>query len=678
MPVRDLLSAASTQGAATADPYFYYNTLLLNGDGTNGAQNNTFLDSSTNNFTITRNGNTTQGSFSPYGTLWSNYIPSGSFFTAPDNSVFDFGAGNFTIEGWANFTSTSGTQNIVCRNYANSTGFILSNVNFLANITTDWDVNITFSSGFTANTWQHFAVVRNGNVFTCYINGNSVGTQTISGTIQASSGDVNIGRRNGQSGFAGYMSNLRIVKGTAVYTTTFTPPLTPLTAISGTSILTCQANRFIDSSSNNFTITLNGTPTVQRFSPFNPTAPYSTSVIGGSGYFPGNSNYLQLTPTSNTVQPTSSFTLEFFVYPTIVSGSGPSGTYSVCTLGSGVSQSFSYGGIQYTMWFTENNVYFGWYNNSGGLTYFGSSSGLSPNQWYHLAIGYDGTTTRFWVNGVSVASSTTGYGVQLSTSSFRLGGDNAASVSECLQGFMGDARFVRSDVYGVSNTNITVPTAPLTAISNTQFLGNYTNAGIPDLAMQNNLETVGNAQVSTSVKKYGTGSLAFDGSGDYLLSNAPSSNLYAFGTGNFTIEMWIYPTVSSGGGVYQAVYDSISVSASPASYPRLYVYNGGLQFIVYGTVCITGGSVSLNTWQHIALCRSSNSTKLFLNGNQVGSTFTDTYNYVNGANRPCIAGSGFTLGTEQFAGYIDDLRVTNGYARYTANFTPPTAALPTY
>ena len=69
--------AASKTGAVTAapsDPQFDYVTLLLNGDGTNGAQNNTFLDSSTNAFTITRNGNTTQGSFSPYGSLWSNYL----------------------------------------------------------------------------------------------------------------------------------------------------------------------------------------------------------------------------------------------------------------------------------------------------------------------------------------------------------------------------------------------------------------------------------------------------------------------------------------------------------------------------------------------------------------------------------------------------------------------------
>jgi len=75
--------AASKSGQVTgstpppppsSDPQFNYVSALLTGDGTNGAQNNTFIDSSANNFTITRAGNTTQGSVSPYGGNWSNYF----------------------------------------------------------------------------------------------------------------------------------------------------------------------------------------------------------------------------------------------------------------------------------------------------------------------------------------------------------------------------------------------------------------------------------------------------------------------------------------------------------------------------------------------------------------------------------------------------------------------------
>ena len=70
------------------DPYFQYVTSLLHGDGTNGGQNNTFLDSSSNAFSITRNGNTTQGSFSPYGSNWSTYYGGSDYFTLPQNSAF--------------------------------------------------------------------------------------------------------------------------------------------------------------------------------------------------------------------------------------------------------------------------------------------------------------------------------------------------------------------------------------------------------------------------------------------------------------------------------------------------------------------------------------------------------------------------------------------------------------
>ena len=88
--------------AVPVDPFFYSVTSLLHGDGTNGGQNNTFLDSSTNNFTITRNGNTTQGAFSPFSqTGWSNYFDgTGDYLTVADNTALDMGSSNFTIEGW--------------------------------------------------------------------------------------------------------------------------------------------------------------------------------------------------------------------------------------------------------------------------------------------------------------------------------------------------------------------------------------------------------------------------------------------------------------------------------------------------------------------------------------------------------------------------------------------------
>jgi hypothetical protein len=111
------------------DPYFNYVPLLLNGDGTNGAQNNTFLDSSSNNFTITRNGNTTQGSFSPYGSNWSNYFNGSDYLTASANSAFAFNTGDFTMECWY-YSGTITQQSLLdTRSTSNGNGVLMYTLN---------------------------------------------------------------------------------------------------------------------------------------------------------------------------------------------------------------------------------------------------------------------------------------------------------------------------------------------------------------------------------------------------------------------------------------------------------------------------------------------------------------------------------------------------------------------
>jgi hypothetical protein len=193
--------------------------------------------------------------------------------------------------------------------------------------------------------------------------------------------------------------------------------------------------------------------------------------------------------------------------------------------------------------------------------------------------------------------------------------------------------------------------------------------------MMNDLETVGNAQISTSVSKFGGGSMAFDGTGDYLVSNAASTDLYAFGTGDFTVEFWMYANTVAPG--LQIIYDQ-RPGVVTATAPTIYLSTSQLRYYFDGADRITGSTLSINIWYHIALCRASGSTKLFVNGTQAGSTYTDSNTYTNGALRPVIATDGSSVNTNSFNGYIDDLRITKGVARYTSNFTAPTAAFPTF
>lgn len=179
----------------------------------------------------------------------------------------------------------------------------------------------------------------------------------------------------------------------------------------------------------------------------------------------------------------------------------------------------------------------------------------------------------------------------------------------------------------------------------------------------------GNAQISNTQSKFGGASGAFDGTSDYL-----TATLSALGTGDFTIEFWIYFNSIS---TTYLIYDT-RPSGSNGWYPTIYfdASAGLINYYSSSAVRITGTvATPAGAWHHVALCRSSGSTRLFINGTQSGSTFTDSNSYLSTTGRPTIGADGNSLGANCLNGYIDDLRVTT-VARYTSNFTPRAKAFP--
>jgi hypothetical protein len=465
----------------------------------------------------------------------------------------------------------------------------------------------------------------------------------------------------------GYVSNVRVVKGTAVYTSAFTPSTTPLTAISGTSLLTCQSNRFIDNSSNNFAITVNGTPSVQRFSPFSPSAAYSTSVIGGSGYFDGVGDSLTFTASSATSF-AGDFTIEGWVYLLSYAGS----SYNECTflsLRSGLSTGTCFD------WGRSNGASAGaidWWHN-GAAVCAGTAGDIPLNQWAHLAWVRSGSGTnncKIYVNGALKAQGTNTTTMGISSGTGYIGN---SMFDQTMTGYMSNLRISNAAVY---TSIFTPPNSPVTGGA---LLLNYTNAGITDTAMINDLETVGNAQISTSVVKYGSGSMSFNGSSCLTV---PNSSLFSLGNGDFTFELWAYVTQQNSNQYYY--FFGKRPSTGSQNYLALGVRNNVavLAFATgtsgaWGSLTFGNISVSLSTWTHFALSRSGSNVNVFVNGvKDTGASIVTSASVVDNTN-PFYVGTGTTdVGGEFYVGNIDDLRITRGYARYTANFTPPTQELP--
>ena len=203
------------------------------------------------------------------------------------------------------------------------------------------------------------------------------------------------------------------------------------------------------------------------------------------------------------------------------------------------------------------------------------------------------------------------------------------------------------------------------------FDGSNGATSTTDSSNSNNSVTfVGTSQISTAQSKFGGSSMLFDGDSDYLtVTNSSFSSLSSSGK-SFTIEYWVYFNSITG---YQDQVNNYSGSSNGLIIRKsdghvITAYLTGSGEDITGTTTLSAGQ-----WYHVALSGSSGSYKLFLNGTQEGSTYTGS---------PTSGSTTYQIGAFYWSstlyyptdGYIDDIRFTDGLARYTSNFTPPTSA----
>ena len=350
-------------------------------------------------------------------------------------------------------------------------------------------------------------------------------------------------------------------------------------------------------------------------------------------------------------------------------------------------------------WQTTNEIAFYEYNWSSYQANVKTTAKYrDPAAWYHAMVVYDSTQAtaanrvKIYINGehITVLSSTT-YPAQNYAGSIGYGNgvrkhtigrnDATADQADCYiaEAYYIDGQALLPSSFGETNedTNQWQPKNP-TDIKPTVTFGTngfympFSNDVLADsfedsaLHQPHTFTVYGNAVTSTDQKKFGTASYFGEGDGDYI--KAPSSDDWNFRTGDFTIEFWArFDTLAA---------DMEFLTHVPPSWPYtngwILWWNNPTDGITFNS--LTQGSHSgwaIDTWYHIAVVRAGTTTTIYRDGVSIVSG-TDSWDQDFDGDWPLYIGELQTPPGEGFEGYLDEIRISKGIARYVGEFTPPT------
>jgi len=659
----NIASASSTFELLFTIENSNYTTALITSVGGNNDTNNTYTDSSSSSQTVTKIADNKRSTFSPYrpGGYSTYFDGTGDVITVTEtNNSFTFGTGDYTFEAWV-YPTGSGQQTIFGRTSTGNTAFpyiyLASGTNLLSVYYSS--AIVTSSGAVSTNAWTHIAICRESGTTRIFIDGTLDGSASDSTNLVSPNTFVTIGGSGSAAAnaFTGYISDARIVKGTAVYTSAFTSPTERLTAITNTSLLTCHLPYIADGSTNDHSITVNGNTSTQPFGPYD-YLPDITNAGGSVTFDQGVVNPINIADDATMEPGSDDFQVEFWSYRT---GTAPTGWSHYYATGGTGGQHFIITGV------TTNIIHIG--NGNGSSWSFLQSTGYThpQNIWTHMAVTRVSNTWKFYANGkLQWTDATNSAAVVDYSGPKRIGG--GWSTSQSMGQIISDFRYIKGSVTYTSN--FTPPTAPLSATTDTKLLLNFNEGDIVDRSQSVKTVTLtGDVKSSTTQTKYLTSSITLDGTGDYLDIEPTTSDFFNFGTQPFTIEFWMYLTNISGEKVL------LESRAGHSDAGLLIMLNSGvMKNLTSNAVRTTGGTtIAADTWYHVAVVRDSTSLRTYLNGTEESGSAS----YTSAITCPF---SKFRLGARfdganPPAGYFSDVRITKGLARYTANFTAPTEAL---
>jgi len=643
-----------------------YTALLVK--ATNTGSNQTFDDASTSNHTITVAGDTTTSTFSPYraGGYSFKGDGTGDYLQMPHSTDTDL-AGDFTIECWVYLNSIKSNNGLVAKwatmnygyvLYASTSGVEFNSANSGSNgIWTDFAIG----SPLTLHQWHHLVVSRTGSTISTYLNGTRTNTSTDSNNCSASTpliiGSYGHSYNYEANSLDGYLSNVRIVNGTGLYTgTTYTVPTAPLTPITNTKFLLGDLPYFKDQSTSNHAITVNGNVSLEPKSVFD-NAAYSEAAHGESAYFDGTGDSLSI-PHHADFDFSGDYVIEFWF--NLIDTGGSQLLFDKTSGSSDTFQIYTLSGNQIADMITDS---------SGNTIENHANTGpvVVGTGWHHFSLVRDNSAGTYvtYLDGV-VHNTTSSASNNTSTADITIGCMPTGAAPS--KGYISDFKFLTA-IPSDRNAAFTLPTSPSTPDSNTKFLLNP-ETSISDLSQSSAITCFGDAATSTTQVKFaGTKSIYLDGTGDYIQINNIEDSWISGYTGDFTIEFWWYPTNVS---VYQAV-----LTAAAAF--QLYTNNSTLNLALSSTNSYSPfwhpqsmHTMVNNTWQHLAIVRNGNVYTVYVDG---VSKATTTSNDLIGTGTNAVQLGIYTGNSSPSQGYFQDFRITKGLARYTADFTPPTAEL---
>lgn len=610
-----------------------------------------------------------------------------SYATVPANAAFNFGTGDFTVEFFIKVSAAVRAVDYVPVDYymvgVSSWQFILKTT---GNITIyEGNPNVTSLTGVRRvddNNWHHVALCRKAGILSLFIDGSVdmwiANTKDHSGTPTYLALGAQVSTRNATYDFIGKLDEVRITKGVARYAVNTIPTPTEPILVSACDdpywdkvVLlmhmegTHNNNVFKDEKGKVLTVSGSAVTTTNN-----------TKFGTTSAYFPGGSGVLGTNHVDLQLQAVD-FTIEAWI--NVSGGSGPRTIFGKAD-GSGGQSYFLYydvGALVFT--YTTD----GWSATAQSAV---ATVTFTIGNWYHVAVSRIGTVIHLFVDGVLLSTKTGVPSWFNSSAPFRVGREGIAGYEYYWNGYIDDLRVTKG--VGRYSANFAVPTAAyphrVDTVTDPYWNSTYFAAplkgveGSTDIYdVKGNVPTLtGTVALTTTQGKFGGSCLKFTGGGTARVTFPHSANLSlpANLTDNFTFEAWVMlPTIgaqfvvahkSGGSGVG---YPHWTVGIGTNGYIYVTCFNSST---VIGDSYTAGGAMVAGVWTHIAFVKRGSLLQLFTNG-VPAPLGTGKFSMAPSDTLAGLLGLGWdSTPAWNSTGYMSDVRITKGYARYNGAFTP--------